>query len=335
MEAGPVDRGLRCQCLVQHAPRAPRRAPCEGACHPRRRPRARGRHRRRRASAPSCSPSGPPAGAARGSDRSHRACCSDAGRAPAASRLSRGRGSTSARTRSRRGRRREVRRVAVGRRLVLERLEQRIGAAGRIERASVSGMPDSPARVRTLRPANAHSTGSDQATAYDARSRGGDCALAVCHQLEQGRRDRARVDRRRALVANELQRRDEPRLPKQVALDEQRSVTARTARHPRASSSPARAWRGTTRAPSAASLPSRARSSAGATSSGQGSRPCARHNASSPAGRPGTAHDDAPIAYCTGSSPKRTGSDSIGAPSPEGTQTKQSRLRTVPVAASR
>ena len=37
-------------------------------------------------------------------------------------------------------------------------------------RASVAGTPDSPALVSTRLPANAQSVGSDQATAYEARS---------------------------------------------------------------------------------------------------------------------------------------------------------------------
>ena len=84
--------------------------------------------------------------------------------------------------------------------------------------------------------------------------------------------------------------------------------------------------------------PPAASSSAGRTSSSQGSRPQRRCSSPQPAGTPGTATLAPPIAYTCGMPPKYTSTDTIGpgrrSPSVPGTATKKSRQVTSPVAPS-
>ena len=232
---------------------------------------------------------------------------------------------------------RDVRGMSVDRRPALERIEQRVGAAGRIEPRE---RLRTPGEAGARQHAAAGEVARRPAPTRPRRTRRGRRRSSTPPRRRSARAGlRAivpRVDRGRALVADELERRDESRLLQEVALGEQTRPRARTSRRLRASSSPARASRGTTRVPSA-SRRRRARAcKAGSTSSrprqpavrapervearrepGHGTRRCADRVV------------DERVAERDGQRFHRLRRD------PDGTETKQSRLRTVPLAASK
>ena len=116
----------------------------------------------------------------------------------------------------------------------VEHREELVGAAARPEPASASGTPVRPPRVSTGVPRSATSTGSDHAASYAARSVGDERAASLGDEAEQRLGDRPAVDARRPLVAQELERRDEPRL------DEQRRPRRAAGRRARTSRAPSR-----------------------------------------------------------------------------------------------
>ena len=150
--------------------------------------------------------------------------------------------------------------------------------------------------MRKRRPSRGVSTGALHVARVGGEVVRGDEAAALARELEQRRADRAVVRARCALGRERLERGDEARLLEQLARLEQRAagrVHARAFAHRHHRLEHAQA--GDVRRP-ASSTPSRASRSAGSTSRGHGSRPCASHSAPSPAGTPGTAHDAGPTA---------------------------------------
>ena len=297
MEARPVDRLLRRKTFVEdRAEHADERGAQPRPAGRRRAP-ARGRRRRRRAWEPSCSPSGHPA---RSGSRTRSVspsmlfrCRSSPGSQspePSPRLVVNTHAVPSAST---------TVRFVVWPSIVLpalERGEQRVGAAGRIEtrerlrEAGEAGARPHPAagevavdRLRPGRGVRGEILDGHGRRDVPPSARRGLPRSTRCRPRSRPRRGRARAPgRARAAAARRPLRADGRR--------------ARTSRRLRASSSPARASRGTTRVPSAsrrrcvrAAAPARrARPTAGVRARARARR--------GPPGRPGTAHDDAPIA---------------------------------------
>ena len=104
---------------------------------------------------------------------------------------------------------------------VVERGEQRRRAAGRIEAAERLGDAREPAARQHAPAGEARLDGRRPFGPVGAEVGAGQRAVPLGDELEQRRRDRARVDGARALVADQLERGDETRLVEQVALGEE------------------------------------------------------------------------------------------------------------------
>ena len=187
--------------------------------------------------------------------------------------------------------------MPVDRRLELERVEQRIGAAGGIEPrerlrdAGEAGAGEDRAAgeraLRGLRPdgrVGGEVVGGDRRRRVPSISSSSARRSSRCRPTQRPRRARARV---RVTSPGCSSRSPSPssaaagRVDRRALAHRHHRLEHREARRVRRRHRDARRAR-------AAAPARRAR--------GHGSRPCARHSASSPAGRPGTAHDDAPIA---------------------------------------
>ncbi len=146
--------------------------------------------------------------------------------------------------------------------------------------------------------------------------------------LEQRLGDRASVDTRRSLVRKCLEGLHEAGLFEELALAQRAPVPGEDLRAALEREAARRASRACARASREAELLARASSSAGSQSRRQGRRPNLSASSPSAAGRPGTAHDAAPIAYTTSSSPNAMGSSASSAEA-DGTAANPSRFMTL------
>ena len=170
---------------------------------------------------------------------------------------------------------------------VVERGEQRRRAAGRIEAGKRLADPCEPGSRQHAPVREARLDGSRPLGPVGAEVGRGQHAVALGDQVEQRRGDRSRVDGARALVADQLERGDEPRLVEQIALAEQSpggrvEASALAHRHHRLEHREARRH-----APRGSATPARASRSAGSTSHPPRQSPVGARQRGEPGGQAG------------------------------------------------
>ena len=178
---------------------------------------------------------------------------------------------------------------------VVERGEQRRRAACRIEPGERLGDAREPGARQHAPAREAHLDGRRPFGPVGVEIRSGQRAVPLADELEQRVRDRARVDRARALVADQLECSDETGLLEPVARVEEPpagrvEAGAFAHRHHRLEHGQAGGMRGRHRD----AVPREAQR--GLDERRPGQAPVQARSSASPAGRPGTAHEDAPTA---------------------------------------